>query len=617
MHCVTRALLACSLLIVGCGSAGAAEAPVTWDLSEIYSDDDAWTAARDLLSANAGNLDRFKGKLGSSAADLKNALDASFAIRMQLSRLTAYAGMRADEDTRESGPQGMRQATQILAADLTASTAWLEPEILALPEGTVARFLKEEPGMGMYRRYLERLEKRRPHVLDADAERLLGSAQRLRGDGRTIGGLLRNAEIPWSTIRLSDGSELRVDATGYSRGRASANREDRIATFDAFYSQLAAFKGSLAAALSATVQEHVFEAQVRNYGSALESSLAQNEVDPAVYHMLISEIGSALPTLHRYLRLRARILGLDELRYHDIYPPLVEEVAQDYTWDKSRQVVIEALAPLGSDYTAGFSQALENGWVDVFPRPGKRSGAYVNDGAYEVHPYMLLNHQDDYSSASTLAHEGGHLMHSWFSEETQPYPTAGYSIFVAEVASTFNEVFLFRQLLDRAGDDRTRLSILGNFLEAMRGTVFRQTMFAEFELAIHRTVERGEPLTGDGLNAMYLELVRRYHGEARGVMKIDEAYAVEWAYVPHFHYDFYVYQYATSYMAAIALAEGVQLDRPGARERFMVFLRSGSMLPPVELLAKAGVDMTSPEPMRAAMRLMNEVMDQIEKILDK
>ena len=287
MNCATRPWLACFLLLAGLGATRAAEAPVTWDLTEVYAGDDVWESARQAVAGNAGELDRFKGKLGSSAAVLKAALDASFAIRMQVSRLAAYAGMRADEDTRESGPQGMRQSIQILIADLSASAAWFEPEILAIPRETIAAFVKTESGLGSYRRYLERLEKRRPHVLDAESERLLGSAQRLRGDGLTIAGLLRNAEIPWPTIKLSDGSELRVDSTGYSRGRASANRDDRIATFDAFYSQLAAFSGSLAAALSATVQEHVFEAQVRNHSSALESALARNEVDPAVYHMLI------------------------------------------------------------------------------------------------------------------------------------------------------------------------------------------------------------------------------------------------------------------------------------------------------------------------------------------
>jgi len=437
---------------------------------------------------------------------------------------------------------------------------------------------------------------------------------RIRGTGSTVSGLLRNAEIPWPTITLTDGSELRVDPTGYVKGRALENRDDRVATYRAFYGELQGFKGSLAATLTAAVQEHVFDAQVRHYDSALESALAANEVDPAVYAMLVQEIDAALPTLYRYLRLRARMMGIEDLRYHDLYPDLVPAVGETYDWDTSKRVVAEALRPLGKEYVERFLYAMDHGWVDVYPRQGKRAGAYVQDAAYGVHPYMLLNHQDDYDSMSTLAHEGGHLMHSWYSQEAQPYPTANYAIFVAEVASTFNEVFLFRSLLERADNDDLRLSLLGNFLEKMRTTVFRQTMFAEFELAIHQAVERGEPLTGDSLNARYLELLRRYHGQAEGVLTIDGLYGVEWAYIPHFYYDFYVYQYATSFVAATALYDGVQRD-PAAMQRYLAFLASGSTKPPVELLREAGVDMTGPEPIRAAMRVMNEVMDQIEAIL--
>jgi oligoendopeptidase F len=452
-------------------------------------------------------------------------------------------------------------------------------------------------------------------VLDARSEELLGLTSRIRGVGSTVAGLLRNAEMPWSTITLSDGSELRVDPAGYSKGRRLTSRDDRIATYQAFYGQLEAFKGTLASTLSGTVQEHVFESRIRDYPSSLEASLAANEVDPAVYDMLVDEINANLPTLHRYLRLRGRILGIDDLRYHDMYPPLVKSVTADYSWENSRKLVLEALAPLGEEYVERFRSPLDRGWVDVYPRTGKRSGAYVNDGAHEVHPYMLLNHQDDYLSASTLAHEGGHLMHSWYSQETQPYPTSRYTIFVAEVASTVNEVMFFRHLVADAADDQARLALLGNFLEGLRQTVFRQTMFAEFERAIHERAERGEPLTGEGLNALYGDMLRRYHGESEGVMTIDDLFTAEWAFVPHFHYDFYVYQYATSYIAAIALAEGLIEKRPGALERYLAFLGAGSSKPPVELLREAGVDMTSPEPIRAAMRLMNEVMDGIEGIV--
>jgi oligoendopeptidase F len=611
------AIAVASLVVALAAPVWSAEAPVNWDLSEVYPADDAWQEERQDLSLAKSRLDGFKGRLDSSAATLAQALDVRVSLAMQAQRLQAYAGMRADEDLRESGPQGMQQSLQSAVADLQAALAWIEPELLAIPAERISAFMEEEPGLAIYRRYLERLEKRRPHVLDAEAEGILGMTQRMRGPGLTIGGLLLNAEIPWPTITLSDGDDLRVDPPGYVKGRSSANREDRIATYEAFYGQLQAFKGSLAATLSATVQEHVFEARVREYASSLEASLAENEVDTGVYRMLVDEINASLPTLHRYLRLRARILGIDDLRYHDMYPSLVSDITADYTWDSSKKLVAEALAPLGRDYVGRLQKALESGWVDVYPRTGKRAGAYVNDGAYEVHPYMLLNHQDDYLSATTLAHEGGHLVHSSLSQEAQPYPTSHYSIFVAEVASTVNEVLFFKHLLARAESDDARLALLGSFLEGLRTTIFRQTMFAEFELAIHEAVERGDPLTGDGLNELYGTLLRRYQGEGEGVMKVDELYTAEWAFVPHFHFNFYVYQYATSYVAAIALAEGIERDRPGARGSYLEFLASGSTKPPVELLKDAGVDMTSPEPIRAAMRLMNQVLDQIEEILDR
>jgi len=608
--------IAGALALIVSFSAMAADAPpVNWDLSEIFSTDEAWKTALEDLASMKGAMDSYKGRLGSDSGVLKKALDEMFALRMQASRLGGYAGMRSDEDTREAGPQGMKQSMQSVVAELLASVAWVDPEILAIPGERLAGFMKQEPGLAIYRRYLERLEKRRPHVLDPASERLMGMARRIRGDGATIGGILRNADMPWPTITLSDGCELRLDPSGYSRGRAAQNRDDRIASYDAFYRQLEQFKGSLAATLSASIQEHVFEARARDYESALEASLAGNEVDTAVYHMLIKEINANLSTLQRYFKLRARIMGIDDLRYHDMYPPLVDKVSTDYSWENSKKLVSEALAVLGEDYVSRLGHAMDNGWIDVYPRTGKRSGAYVNDSAFEIHPFMLLNHQDDYLSASTLAHEGGHLMHSWYSQQAQPYPTSDYTIFVAEVGSTVNEVIFFKHLVSRAENDADRLALLGGFLEGLRGTVFRQTMFAEFELAMHEAAERGEPLTGEGLNERYVELLRRYHGEAEGVMKIDDLYAVEWAFVPHFHFNFYVYQYATSYMAAIAVAEGILEDRPGARENYLAFLEAGSTKPPVDLLKEAGVDMTSPEPIRAAIRLMNEVMDQIDEIL--
>ncbi len=597
-------------------AAVADDSSLNWDLSEIYSSQEAWADAKAEMPGMIAKFEPYRGKLGESAGNLKAVLENMYVIRMQASRLYAYASMRSDEDLRESGPQGMKAELQAMFADMSAATAWIDPEILSLPAETLEKFQKKEPGLAIYARYLERLEKQRPHVLDARSEKILGMGSRLEGVGNTIGGLLRNAEIPWPTITLDDGTELYLDPSGYTVGRISQSRDDRVKTYHGFFGTFETFKGTLAATVAATVNEHVFNKQVRNYESSLYAATSGNEVDPAVYRMLIQEINNNLPTLHRYLKLRGRIMGLDDLRYYDMYPSLVSEAQADYSWENSKKMVLEALKPLGEEYLRRFQYAFDNRWIDVYPRTGKRSGAYVSGSAFEVHPYMLLNHTDDYHGTSTMAHEGGHMLHSSFSQEANPYPTSGYAIFVAEVASTVNEVLLQKDLVAKAeGDDEARLALLGSFLESLRTTVFRQTMFAEFELAIHEMVERGEALTGDNLNELYVDMLRRYHGEAEGVMKIDDLYAVEWAFIPHFHYNFYVYQYATSYVAAIALAEGILEDRPGAREKYLTFLKSGGTKPPVELLQDAGVDMTSPEPIRAAMRLMNGVLDQIDEIL--
>ncbi len=586
-----------------------------WDLSDIFADDAAWERERRALLNEIPRLAELRGTLDDGPAALLAALRLAFSIQERADRLQTYAGLRADEDLRDDKAQAMRQTIESLGADLAAAVAWIDPEVLSLPAGTVTRFLDEEPDLDPFHRYLERLEKRRAHTLDPAREHLMGRARLIRGDGATVSSLLHNADIPWPTVTLSNGRRLRLDASGYAKGRTLPNRDDRKTVFESFFATLQTYKSSLAATLNLTIKEHVFEAKVRRFPSCLDASLSGTEVDPSVYRMLVHEVRDSLPALHRYLALRARALDLDAPAYHDVYAPLAAEVSDTYPWETARDLVLESLAPLGDAYVETLRHALSSRWVDIDPRQGKRSGAYVNDGAFGVHPYMLLNHIDDFHGASTVAHESGHLMHSWLSQNTQPYPTARYVIFVAEVASTLNEQLLFHHLYERADDPHQRLALLGHYLETMRGTLFRQSMFAEFELDIHETVERGGALTSDSLAERYIELLRRFHGQDEGVMSIDARYGVEWAYVPHFHYDFYVYQYATSYVAAVALASRIREGDADALERYLAFLSSGSTQPPVELLKDAGVDMTSPEPIRQTVHEMHRVMDEVESIL--
>ncbi|MBP1621606.1 MAG: pepF, partial [Acidobacteria bacterium] len=390
---------------------------------------------------------------------------------------------------------------------------------------------------------------------------------------------------------------------------------DRLLVFGEFWKTYGAYQRTFGVTLDAQVKRDLFYARARNYPNCLAAALDAGNVPESVYRTLIAEVNRALPTLHRAFKLRGRLLGIADLAYHDIYPPLVPELEVRFPIDAGKALMLESLAPLGAEYSAVVRRGLEGRWMDVYPRTGKRSGAYSNGAAYDVHPYVLMNYNDDYESVSTLAHEWGHALHSHLANQAQPYPTADYSIFVAEVASTFNEALLLDRMLKQATSDDQRLYYLGSYLEGLRGTFFRQTMFAEFELAIHEAGERGEALTSEKLSAMYGELLRRYHGHDAGVLRIDDAYTVEWAYIPHFYYNFYVYQYATSLAASTQLAREVMDGKPGARERYLGLLRAGGSRYPYELLREAGVDLASETPYRALVAQMNWAMDEIDAIV--
>jgi oligoendopeptidase F len=391
--------------------------------------------------------------------------------------------------------------------------------------------------------------------------------------------------------------------------------------FQAFWSRYKEFTGTLGSTLYANVKAHVFNRDVHKFESSLEASLFNVNVPTTVYRQLISDVNANLPTLHRYLRLRQRMMGVDTLRYEDLYAPIVKRVDLRYTPEQAMDLTLAAVAPLGTEYAGGLKAGFDDRWVDWMPTTGKRSGAY-STGAYDVHPYQLQNFTGLYDEVSTLAHESGHSMHTWLSYKHQPYVTADYPIFVAEVASTANEALLLDHMLAKEKDPDVRLFLLGSRLDNLRTTLFRQTLFAEFELAIHERVEKGEALSGESLNAIYLELLQRYYGDAQGVCRIDPLYAVEWAYIPHFYYNFYVYQYATSIVASSSIANGILAERSAkkpstkARDAYLRMLSSGSSKYPIDLLKDAGVDMTTSAPFGAAMTEMNRVMDQMEKLLD-
>jgi len=423
--------------------------------------------------------------------------------------------------------------------------------------------------------------------------------------------------MPYPTVTLSNGKEVLVDQAGYGRYRASANREDRKKVFEVFFGKFNDFRRTFGTEMDANVKSHLFYTNVRNYDNTLETALDANNIPVKVYYSLIDNVNKNLDSFHRYLNIKRRMMGLDTLYYYDLYAPAVKDIDAEYDYDKAKKMILNALKPLGNDYVKIIKEAFDNRWIDVYPTPGKRSGAYSSGSAYDVHPYILLNYNNLYNDVSTLAHELGHTMQSYLSNKNQPFPTAMYPIFVAEVASTLNEVLLFNYVYNKTTDDDTKLALLMEYLDGVKGTLFRQTQFAEFELRMHEMAEKGEQITGDSMSELYKNIVRRYYGHDQGICIVPDYINVEWAYIPHFYYNYYVYQYSTSFTASTALAERILNKEPGAVDKYINFLSAGGSKYPIELLKDAGVDMTTSVPFDKTMKMMNWAMDEIENILAK
>jgi oligoendopeptidase F len=595
-----------------------------WNLADLYASEAAWTKAKGELAHRLPELAKHRGHLGQSPHELLAALQTMFDLDLGLSRLSVYANSLSDQDVRAARPREMKQAAEELATAFSSACSWVRPEILTLDQVKVRAFLTQEAKLAPYRVFLEETLRRKPHTLGTAEERVAAEAGELERAGGEVHGVLSNADLPYPTIKLSTGETVRLDAAAYSLHRQARGRVDRDHVFAAFFGALKTYERTMGATLSATVKAHLFEKRLRHFNSALEAALFQDNIPPVVYRQLLADVHRSLPTLHRYLNLRKRMLGLDVLRYQDLYVPLVASVDMHFEPDEARALTLDALAPLGKDYTEALRKGFESRWTDYLPSPGKRSGAY-STGVYGVHPYQLLNFNGNYDDLSTLAHESGHSMHTFLSHAAQPYATADYPIFVAEVASTFNENLLIHFMLDRAKDDATRLFLLGTLLDGLRTTLFRQTQFADFELAFHEQAERGEPLTGENLSTLYLKIARDYYGHDKKICQVDDLLAIEWAYVPHFYYNFYVYQYATSMVASTSLARAVREEAEAAkttgktprRDAYLKMLSSGSSKYAIELLKAAGVDMTTSAPFDAAIAEMNASMDEIERILER
>ena len=588
----------------------------TWNLEEIYASAAAWKADEAKLEAQLKDFAKCAGRLGESAAMFKHCIDLQQDIDKRGTRLYVYAGEKFADDTGSSANLSLTQSAQLLSSKVQEAEAFVKPEILKIGRAKVDGFLKQDAALRIYRHPLDDILRAKEHTLDQKGEELVAKFGLIAGTGGTAYTTMTNNDLPWPTIKLATGEEVRIDESAYTKWRETPNRDDRKAVMDAFFGAHKMFEQTFGVTLYSQLKEDKVFANVRRYPDSMTASLDRDRMPIAVMDTLIKETNASLPTLHRYFKLRAKMLGVRELHYYDMYPPLVHTQLK-FPIDMAERETLAAVAPLGADYQAAMKKGFASRWMDVYPRKGKQSGGHMEGAAYDVHPYLLVNYNDDYESFTTVAHEFGHAMHSYLSNGHQPFVTSQYATFVAEIASTLNEQLLLDHMLEVAKSDDERLFYLGSALEDLRTTFFRQVMFAEFERAVHAKVDAGESLTGETMTKTYCEILKRYHGDAQGVVKIDDPYCVEWAYIPHFYNGFYVYQYATSIAASSLFAERILRKEPGALGKYLTLLKSGSSDYPYELVKKAGVDLASPAPYQAVAARMNRIMDEIEAILAK
>lgn len=589
-----------------------------WDLTHLFKSEAEWQAKKNEMAGMIPKFDEFKGKLGQSADMLFQCLDYSSKVWKDYMLVAGYASKLSDQDTRESKPQAMEQEISQIGTKMSAAAAFIEPEILSLEPAIIENFMLEKKELQEYAHYIRDIQRRKAHTLSPSEEEIVAQAGLMSGTAYNVYGIFKDADMPRPEITFPDGKNARLDDAAFTLHRANPNRDIRKKVFDEFFGAYKQFERTFGTELYSHIKKDMFYKNVRKYNSCLESALNENNIPTEVYHSLIKGVHENLPTLHRYLKLRRRMMELDQLHYYDLYPSLVGKVELSYTVEEAQEIVKASAKPLGTEYVAVLDQAFSNRWIDMLPSTGKRSGAYSSGEAYDVHPYILMNYNGKYDDVSTLTHELGHTMHSYFSNKNQTFINSHYPIFLAEVASTLNEALLIDHVLKKINDPQQRLAILGNRLETYRTTLFRQAMFAEFELIIHEKIEKGEALTGEDLTKMYLDLVRTYYGHDEGVTVIDSLYGIEWAFIPHFYYNFYVFQYATSLCASTAISEMILNEGDTMRYLYLKkFLSAGGSDYAIPILKNIGVDITSSEPFNLAMKRMNAIMDEMEKILDK
>lgn len=582
-----------------------------WAIQDLFATDDDWRAALAKAKEFLPRITAFRGRLAESGAVLLSFFRLDDEISLAFDALVHYAQRRSDEDTRVAAYQEMVSQVTRFAVEIQSAAAFETPELLAISDEDMARLYAEAPELELYRLNIDRIRRRREHVLSDKEEAILAAAGEMAASPDDIYSMLNDADLKFPDATDKDGSKHPVTHGTFIPLMQSYDRVLRKSAFDSLYSVYGQFRNTSAATLSAQLKQLLFFANVRKYPSTLDAALDGNEVPTEIYRNLIDAVHRSFAPMYRYVALRKKLLGVDELHMYDLYVPVVDGVEMKFTFEEAKEIALQALAPLGKDYLNLLREGFANGWIDVYENEGKRSGAY-SAGA-RVHPYVLLNFKGTLDDVFTLVHEMGHSIHSYLSNKTQPTAYQDYVIFVAEVASTCNEALLMEYLLSVTTDKKERAYLINHFLEQFRGTLYRQTMFAEFELAANEMTQRGEGTTAEALCAMYKKLNEQYFGPE---MNVDEEISLEWARIPHFYYDYYVYQYATGYAAAIALSRRILREGEAAVKDYLGFLSGGCSADPITLLRGAGVDMASPKPIEDATKLFDEMISEMEKILN-
>lgn len=583
----------------------------TWNLESIYANNELWEEEYAALEKEAEEFAKLKGAIEADVSKIPVVLDAYYGLHRCLSKLGVYARMRSDQDTTDSTYQTMSAKIGSLGVKIGAASAFVEPEILSYSKEQLEAAEKENERTAYYGRKIEEMLRGQEHTLDAEKEELLAAAGDMAEAPDDIFSVLMNADMKYPDIVLEDGTHLPLTNSTYISYMESPDRAVREGAFKTLYGQIASLKNTFAAIYRSNLKQAKFYAQSRKYSSARAMYLADSNVPESVYDNLLSAVHEALPMMYRYVAVRKKVLGVDKLHMYDVYTPIVAAQNQTYEFEQAKQMVLEALKPMGEDYLSHAREGLENRWIDIYPNKGKKGGAY-SWGCYDSQPFILLNYTKNLDSVFTLIHEMGHSIHSYYSITAQDYAYSDYKIFVAEVASTCNECLLMHDLLKKTTDKEQRKYLLNHYLDSFKGTLFRQTMFAEFEKTAHDYCAQGKPLTAEALSQMYLELNQKYFGPD---MEKDEEIAYEWMRIPHFYTPFYVYQYATGYSAAVALSAKILKEGKPAVDAYMSFLKGGESKDPIDLLKMAGVDMTTEKPVADALALFGELVAELEALV--